>query len=42
MESLESLNRWQGAPVDGLNMPHGYRTHETADAIAEQTDGDGA
>jgi hypothetical protein len=38
VEALERLDGWEGAPVDGVDMPDGKGTHYAADAIAKQAD----
>lgn len=40
MQPLQRLDRWQVAPVDGVNMPHVDGPHDAGQAVAEQADGD--
>ena len=42
METLEGFHGRQRTPEDRFHMPHGDGTHQTAQAVAEQTDGNGA
>lgn len=42
METLEGLDGRQSTPEDGFNVPDSNGTHQTAEAVAEQADRNGA
>ena len=42
VQTLQRLDRRQRAPVDRLDVPHGDRAQDAAEAVAEQANGDGA
>lgn len=41
MQSLESLDGGQSAPVDGINMPHSDGAHDTADTVSKEPNRNG-
>lgn len=40
MQSLEGLDSGQSRPVDSIDVPHGDWSHDTADAVTEETNRD--